>query len=347
MIGRKFAQEMATSVDRKSTTRFYSILVIANVMLWLWAAVEFRGNTVGIGLALTAFGLGLRHAFDADHIAAIDNATRKLIRAGRGVIGVGFFFALGHSLVVLIAATGIALGARSVSLNHPELKEFGCDVASVASFTFLLLIGLSNVALLKDSLRCRRIEKAEGDCAEPANLQPAGYLMRALFPFFTLVEKSWHMALVGAVFGLGFDTATEIALLSLSAGQAADGVAINNILIFPALFGGAMTLADSTDGVLMNYAYRWSIDRSGGVAFYNTGITALSICVAMVIGLGEALSFVSRKFSLTSGPWDAINRFNENLNLVGFLVVAVFAVGWAVSAGRYRMKQRQVLVRRA
>jgi high-affinity nickel-transport protein len=275
------------------------------------------GGVFGLGVGVTAYTLGLRHAFDADHISAIDNTTRKLMAEGQRPLSVGFFFSLGHSTIVFALGVLVVAGVRGLSGDSPLLRA-GAVVGPGVSGTFLLLIGLVNLAILRNLLRMFR---ADGPEQPPPTV--AGPLSRVFGRATRAVRKPWHMYPLGCLFGLGFDTATEVGLLVLAGGAAASGLPFYAILCLPILFAAGMSLFDTIDGAFMNFAYGWAFTQPVRKLFYNLVVTALSVAVALVIGSIELL-----------GVLDVIDDID--LNLVGYLVVGLFVLTWALALGVWR-----------
>ncbi len=317
----------------------FALLAVANIAAWVWALVLFRHQPVLLGTALLAYGFGLRHAVDADHIAAIDNVTRKLMQAGQRPIGVGLFFALGHSSVVIAATAAIAAGATFLAAHFDGFRSVGGVVGTVVSTLFLLLIAAMNLAILVGVWRAFRVVRRGGSVAEEdfdLLLNSRGLLARLFRPVFRLVTRSWHMLPLGLLFGLGFDTATEVALLGISATQAAQGMSIWSIMVFPALFAAGMSLIDSTDGVLMLGAYNWAFIKPVRKLYYNLVITAVSVAVALLIGGIEGLGLIGDQLGLSGGFWDGIGALNAHFNALGFAIIALFILAWAASVIVYR-----------
>ncbi|WP_322032308.1 HoxN/HupN/NixA family nickel/cobalt transporter [Paraburkholderia sp. J76] len=315
----------------------YAALIAANLGAWAWALIAFRHYPLLLGTALLAYGFGLRHAVDADHIAAIDAVTRKLMQAGQRPLGVGLAFSLGHSTVVVAATLGIALTALSLHGRFEEFHALGSTVGTLVSATFLLLLAGVNLVILRDVwMRYRRAQQGDGAAPAPA---PAGLFSRALRPLFALVTKSWHMYPVGVLFGLGFDTATEIGLLAIAAAQAGRGLPIYSILVFPALFTAGMTLVDSTDNVLMVHAYGWAMDDPKRKLYYNASITFVSALVAIVIGGVEALGLIADKLGASGGAWTLIAGLNERFGELGYGIVAAFIACWIGSVLFHRWRR--------
>ena len=270
----------------------YALLILATLAAWAWAALLFRHQPVLLGTALLAYGFGLRHAVDADHIAAIDNVTRKLMQEGKRPVGVGFCFAMGHSAVVVLAAAAVAATAASMEGRFESLKGLGGVISTSVSALFLFAIAAINLLILRSVWRTFRHVRAGGTYADEdldLLLNRRGMLARLFRPLFRLITASWHMLLLGFLFGLGFDTATEVALLGISATAAAKGLSIWAIMVFPALFAAGMSLIDTTDGILMLAAYGWAFIKPIRKLYYNLIITAVSVVVAVIIGGIEGL----------------------------------------------------------
>jgi high-affinity nickel-transport protein len=325
----------------------YATLIAANLGAWAWALIAFRHYPLLLGTALLAYGFGLRHAVDADHIAAIDAVTRKLMQSGKRPLGVGLAFSLGHSTIVIAATIGIAWTAHSLHGRFDTFKEVGGTIGTLVSATFLLVLAAINLVILRDVWRRYRHVQRDGELpAQTADsLAPAGLLSRALRPLFRLVTKSWHMYPVGVLFGLGFDTATEIGLLAIAASQADTGLPLYSILVFPALFTAGMTLVDSTDNVLMVHAYGWAMDDPKRKLYYNASITFVSAMVAIVIGGVEALGLLSDKLGLSGGIWDAVASVNERFGALGYAIVAGFIACWIGSVLFHRWRRPGALAR--
>jgi high-affinity nickel-transport protein len=313
------------------------------ILLVLVAPHEYAlgtGGAFGLGVGITAYVLGLRHAFDADHIAAIDNTTRKLMAEGRRPLGAGFFFALGHSTIVFLLGLAVVVGVRSVSGavadDGSTLHQATGLVGPVVSGTFLLLIGVLNLAMLIGIVRLiRRMRTGALDEAELADrLVTGGVLTRVYGRATRAVTKSWHMYPLGALFGLGFDTATEVALLLLAGGAAAGDLPFYAILCLPILFAAGMSLLDTLDGAFMSVAYGWAFSRPVRKIYYNMTVTGLSVAVALLVGSIELLSVLTPRLGLSGGIWDAVA--DVDLNLVGYAVVGLFVVTWATAAAVWR-----------
>jgi high-affinity nickel-transport protein len=299
------------------------------------ARLSLGGKAFGIGIGLTAYTLGLRHAFDADHIAAIDNTTRKQMSDGQRPLAVGFFFSLGHSTVVfglaVLLATGVKAIIGPVEDDSSALHHYTGLIGTSVSGGFLYLIAILNVivlvGILRVFVRLRRGEFDEGELEQ--QLENRGLLNRFLGRFTKSITKSWHMYPVGLLFGLGFDTATEIALLVLAGTSAAAGLPWYAILCLPVLFTAGMCLLDTIDGSFMNFAYGWAFSNPVRKIYYNITITGLSVAVALLIGSIELLGLFAGQLGWRGPFWDWVGGLD--LNTVGFVVVGMFFGTWAIA----------------
>ncbi|MGH7056318.1 MAG: HoxN/HupN/NixA family nickel/cobalt transporter [Acetobacteraceae bacterium] len=319
----------------------YALLLTGTLLAWLAALLSFRHHPMLLGTALLAYGLGLRHALDADHIAAIDNVTRKLMQEGKRPAAVGFFFSLGHSTVIVIAAVALAATAMSFKGQFDALRAVGGVVSTLVSALFLFAIAVMNILILASVYRSfRRVVAGEryenGDL--DALLAGRGVLARLYRPLFGMIRRSWHMYPLGLLFGLGFETATEVGLLGIAAAEAAQGMPIWSILIFPALFTLGMSLLDSTDGILMLGAYGWAFLRPMRKLYYNLTITLLSVIAALLVGGIEACGLIATELGLHGPLWDGIRALNQHFGALGILIVGLFVGGWLLSAAIYRLR---------
>jgi high-affinity nickel-transport protein len=289
----------------------------------------------GIGLGVTAYLLGVRHAFDADHIAVIDNTTRKLVGEGKRSVSAGFWFSLGHSSVVFGLALLLALGVRALAgpvqdEGSPMLQTLGL-IGSVVAGTFLILVGLSNLfAVVGIAKVLRRMRSGDFDEAElERHLENRGFLARLLGRVMRRVNKPWHLYPVGLLMGLGFDTATQVALLVLAAGAAAFTLPWYAILVLPVLFAAGMSLFDALDGIFMSRAYGWAFLEPVRKVYYNLTVTVLSVFVALVIGVIVLAGLLAERLGVETGPLAAIG--SADLESVGFMIVGMFVVAWLVA----------------
>jgi high-affinity nickel-transport protein len=292
-----------------------------------------------VGLGLTAYLFGLRHAFDADHIAAIDNTTRKLLQQEKRPMGVGFFFSLGHSTVVFALVAGLALATRAADTRIPAFQAYGGSVGAGVSGAFLWIIGILNLIVLVDIIRIfREMRGGEYDRERLENrLIERGMMSRFFGRFFGLIDSSWQMYPLGILFGLGFDTATEVGLLALAAGVATHSVPPLAILSLPLLFAAGMSLMDTLDGAFMTRAYGWAFSNPVRKVYYNITITSLSIVVALAIGTVELLQVLSTRLALSGGFWDWLN--NLDFETLGYAVVALFVLMWAMSVSIWKLRR--------
>jgi len=326
---------------KAKTTFLYVVLIAANVLAWLWAFVQLGNQPVLLGTASLAYTFGLRHAVDPDHIAAIDNVTRKLMQEGKQPISAGFFFALGHSTVVIAASLLVALSVGALEAKFDWFKEVGGMIGTSVSATFLLVIALINMAILISVYRAftalRRGEHVTDDALHDL-LSRRGLISRVLRSLFAVVTRSWHLYPLGFLFGLGFDTASEVGLLGISAAQGSAGLPIWSILIFPVLFTAGMSFIDTTDGVLMVHAYGWAFVKPIRKLYYNLTMTLISIVVALLIGGIEALGLLADKLGFEGSFWTFIARANENFGVLGYLIIGIFVTGWLFSVLIYRIQ---------
>ncbi|TAK17445.1 MAG: HoxN/HupN/NixA family nickel/cobalt transporter [Acidobacteria bacterium] len=314
--------------DRRQLGAFGAAIAALHLAGWggvWWGATH--GAPALAGLAGLAYAFGLRHAFDADHIAAIDNTTRKLAAPDRQPFGVGFFFSLGHSTVVFLMTLAIAVATQTMTTEMPHLRAVGGLIGTAVSGAFLYLIGLMNVVVMIDIARAfREARMARGDAASiEARLLQKGVLTRWFGGVFRLVSRPWHMYPVGFLFGLGFDTATEIGLLTTAAVATSQSMPIWAVLSLPVVFAAGMSLMDTVDAVLMCGVYGWAFAHPLRKVFYNLTITGLSAAVALFIGTVELLSLASAR----TGWWVGVAGWNSQV--MGYGVVALFLICWAAS----------------
>jgi high-affinity nickel-transport protein len=308
-----------------------------NLGAWVWAFAAFRAEPLLLSTCVLTYGLGLRHGVDADHIAAIDNVTRKLMGQGKRPHSAGLFFALGHSSVVVVIALVIALAAGALS-HVQQFKAAGGVIATGVSAGFLFLIAALNIVVLKSvHASFVKVKNGEPYVEEDLNalLSGGGLMARIFRPMFRLVDEPWHMLLLGFLFGLGFDTATEVSLLGISAAQGSHGLALGSILVFPALFASGMALVDTTDGVLMVNAYAWAFLSPLRKLYYNLTVTLASALIAVAIGGAEVLGLAADQFHLTGPFWALMQAASGQL---GFMVIGVFALAWVGSVIWYHVR---------
>ncbi len=339
-ISKLFANDTTNLKGRLATV--YACLIGANVFAWIWAFAVLHEKPMLLGTALLAYSFGLRHAVDADHIAAIDNVTRKLMQQGQRPVGVGLSFSLGHSAVVVLLSVAVAFAASEVQGRFESMKAVGAIVGTSVSALFLFLIAGFNVIVLASIYRTfQAVRRGEPfvDNDFDILLNNRGMLARIFRPLFGLVSKSWHMFPIGLLFGLGFDTATEVALFGISAVQATSGGSLTTTLVFPALFAAGMTLVDTTDGVLMLGAYGWAFMKPVRKLYYNMSITAVSAFVALVVGGLETLNLIGDQLGLTDGGgfWGAIGGINDNFGILGYIIIGIFVLSWLASVAIYQV----------
>jgi nickel/cobalt transporter (NiCoT) family protein len=320
----------------------YSVLFVFNAGTWLWAACAFHHYPVLMGTALLAYSLGLRHAVDADHIAAIDNVTRKLMQDGKKPVAVGFMFSLGHSTVVVVGAAAIAGMAAALQHRVDVLRNVGGIIGTLVSTIFLFAIAIVNLIILRSVYRAFvKVRRGEPYTDEDFDmlLGSRGFLSRLFRPLFRMINSSWRMYPLGFLFGLGFDTATEIGLLGISAAEAAKGLPLGAILVFPLLFAAGMSLIDTTDNILMLGAYGWAFVKPVRKLYYNITITSVSVIVALVVGGIEALGLLAGHLQLKGRFWEVVVGLNENFGELGFFIVGLFVLSWSVSIAVYKWRR--------
>ena len=326
---------------RRRVIGMYTFLVAFNILTWILAFIVFGKSPALLLLAVTAYTFGLRHAFDADHISAIDNVTRKLMQEKKRPIGVGLFFSLGHSTVVVVMTILIAAAAVAVQ-NFDQIKAIGGLVGTAVSALFLFLIAAINIVILVDIYRTFREVKNGGEYNDKSvdeSLNKRGLMGRFFRPLLKMTDSSWKMYPIGLLFGLGFDTATEVGLLGIAASTAGKGVPVAAILIFPALFTAGMSIMDTTDSILMLGAYGWAFEKPLRKLYYNLNITLISVIVAVVVGGIEALSIISNQLQLSGVVWDVLGNLSDNFGLIGVVIVLLFIVSWIVSTIIYKVKR--------
>jgi high-affinity nickel-transport protein len=342
------ARRKLSAGERASLVRTMGFVLFLHLLGWglligVVAPHGYRvgGGVLGVGLGLTAYTLGMRHAFDADHIAAIDNTTRKLMADGGKPMSVGFWFSLGHSSVVFLMVLLVAVGVRALSsgLGHDgsALQQVSGVWGTLVSGVFLLLIGLVNLAALVGILRVfRELRSGRFDEAElDRHLDSRGFLNRILGRVTRAVTKPWHMYPTGFLFGLGFDTVSEIGLLVIAGGAVAASLPWWAVLTLPVLFAAGMSLLDTLDGAFMNVAYGWAFARPVRKIYYNLTITALSVAVALIIGGVELIGLLADRMGITTGPVAAIAHVD--LEYVGYGIAALFVLTWAVAVAVWKL----------
>jgi nickel/cobalt transporter (NiCoT) family protein len=332
--------EKSSNGFRPQVIRLYGLLTVVNIGAWIWAIVALHDKPILLGTAFLAYTFGLRHAVDADHIAAIDNVTRKLMQEGKRPISVGFFFSLGHSTIVVVLSLIVYTAASAFQNQFDSLKDIGAVIGTSVSAFFLIAIALANIVILRGVWRSFQEVRKGGRYADQSldMLLGGGILARIFRPLFRTISRPWHMYPVGFLFGLGFDTATEIAILGISAAAAAKGLSIGSMAVFPVLFTAGMTLVDTTDGVLMVGAYGWAFIKPVRKLYYNLTITFISVIVALIVGGIEAMGLLKDQLHLSGGAWDLIGNLNDNFGTLGFAIIGVFVLSWIASVIIYRVK---------
>jgi nickel/cobalt transporter (NiCoT) family protein len=335
--------------DMTPTQWLQTKLMVASILLlhiigfgvFVVFVVPHHYKGLALGVAATAYTLGLRHAFDADHISAIDNTTRKLMNEGKKPISVGYFFSLGHSTIVIAIGAGIVIAEKAVyaavSHNSSGLEQFGGVFGTVVSASFLYLIAVLNIVILAGIIRVfRSMRRGDYDEAElERQLENRGLMYRFFGRWMKSITKEWQMYPVGVVFGMGFDTATEVALLATTALVASQALPWYAIMCLPVLFTAGMSMMDTLDGVFMNGAYGWAFFNPVRKVYYNLAITGLSVAICFVIGTIEVLGLLPMELHLHGSFWDTMANFN--INTAGFIIVGMFVVTWvsALTIWRY------------
>ncbi|HEY2601807.1 MAG TPA: HoxN/HupN/NixA family nickel/cobalt transporter [Thermoleophilaceae bacterium] len=337
---------IATSVRRSFTPSEWVRLgglggAVALLHVAGWGLVVYYAPSHPVlgGLATLAYTFGLRHAFDADHISAIDNTTRKFLQEEKQPLATGFFFSLGHSTVVFALATGLAVAAQAVNSDIPSFQEYGGYVGASVSGTFLWMIGILNLLVLRDIVRIARgLRSGSFDEDElEARLLDRGLMNRFFIGRASrLIRKSWHMYPLGFLFGLGFDTASEVGLLAITAGVATGHVPFLAIVALPILFAAGMSLMDTADGVFMAKAYGWAFSSPVRKVFYNITVTSLSVFVALAVGTVELLQVMSDRLGLDGGFWSWLGSLD--FEILGYLIVGVFVVTWVAATAIWKLR---------
>ena len=313
-------------------------LVAANVAAWIWAWFVFADRPALVGTAVLAYTLGLRHAFDADHIAAIDNAVRKLLQRAKAASSVGLYFSLGHSTVVVAGSVAFAAAAATMRERLDAVHELGGLFGTGLSALFLFAIAAVNLVDLRGIWAGVR-QADDGDAI--ASTPGRGVLARVLRPLFELVSSSWHMYPIGLLFGLAFDTATEIGLLTISAEAAGRGLSLSSLLVFPALFAAGMSLLDTADSALMSRAYGWALVQPSRKLRYNLFITAASAGVAIFVGAIEVSGLIGRRLDLKGQVWNSITRLNDSVAILGCAIVVALVASWFLAVFLHRFRRSE------
>jgi high-affinity nickel-transport protein len=325
----------------RNVAAIYALLAVFNAGAWLWALVAFHRFPVLLGTAFLAYSFGLRHAVDADHIAAIDNVTRKLIQEGKRPVAVGLMFSLGHSTVVVAGSLAIAYAALKLQQHLAIFKSVGVIVGTLVSAFFLLAIALVNLIVLRSVYGSfQRVRRGEPYLEEEIDLLLAnrGFLARIFRRIFSLIRTSWQMYPLGLLFGLGGGNPQQADLGGRIEAEASRGLPLASILVFPALFAAGMSLIDTTDNVLMLGAYGWAFVKPIRKLYYNMTITSVSVLVALVVGGVEALGLIGDHAGFTGGFWNLVARLNDNFGMLGYCIIVLFALSWIVSIAIYKLQ---------
>ena len=326
----------------RSIAFLYAGLISFNFAVWILIFFIGQKFPYMFPMGLLAYVFGLRHGADADHIAAIDNTTRKLANEGKSASGVGLFFSLGHSTIVFALSVGLAIAAHFVKSYIPTLEHVGSIIGTFVSAAFLYLIAFLNLAVLKDVFQIfREIKSAQNDSEKLKELEELllkrGLMNRFFRKLFKTIDAGWKMYPIGVLFGLGFDTASEIALLGLSATAGSKSMPIILVLILPLLFMAGMALVDTTDGIAMQYAYKWAFINPVRKAYYNLSITGISVLVALAVGGIEWLQVISMEFSFSGLFWNFLNAIS--FSKLGYVIIGILLISWLVAIAVYKIKK--------
>lgn len=324
-------------------SKYIAVILVLHLLGGTLLFLNLKQYPQIIGFSILAYTLGLRHAFDADHIAAIDNVVRKFVQQKKDTSGVGFFFSLGHSSVVFIMAIISAFSMQWAENNIPQLKEYGGILGTVVSGCFLIIIGVINLFLMSEFFKLLKKTKNENydDAQLEKLLQSRGLISRFLGFFYNRINKGWHMYPLGFMFGLGFDTASEIALLAISVNAVIQNLPVVVILALPLLFAAGMSLMDTADVILMSKAYSWAFATPLRKIYYNLFVTGLSVVAAILIGTIELIQLLVEKLGLNYGIWQSLDKIN--LGFMGYLLVIFFILFWSVSFSIFKfMKLEKV-----
>ena len=339
------AQELSNGLrlapgEKYRILAIYAPIVAATALGFLLSSLVGRMSVVLAGLGIVAFVFGLRHGVDADHIAAIDNTTRKLMQDGKRPLTVGTWFSLGHSTIVIGMIIALVASTRAIAGSIPLLQSSGALIGTAVSGTFLWLLGLVNVVIVLGIYRVfKQLRSGELDQNKLDELlEKRGFLNRYFSPLFRVVKKPWHIYPVGVLFGLGFDTASEIALIAISVGVGvSSSVPLWTILVLPFMFTCGMVLVDTTDGVAMRLAYGWAFLKPIRKIYYNLTITVISVLVAVLIGGVEVLQVVSGELSLNGAFWSWLNGLD--FETLGYGIIGIFLASWLASIAIYKFRR--------
>lgn len=322
---------MRSFMLKKNWIPYGVVVLFLHIVGVSFLIIGVKNHPLLLGMAFLAYTLGLRHAFDADHIAAIDNTVRKLVQQKQNPVGVGFFFSIGHSSVVFLMTIILSISVQWAQKELPHWQELGGILGTIVSGIFLVFIGILNAIILFDlqkvflNMRIGKYNEAEVE----ELLLNRGFIARFTGPLFRFIHKSWHVYPMGFLFGLGFDTASEVALLAISAGAAKDSLPVVGILSLPILFAAGMSLMDTADGIFMTNAYHWAFSTPIRKVYYNLTVTAISVIAALFIGMIELVQVISVKLNLSSGAWKWIS--NLDISWLGYFLVVLFLLSWGIS----------------
>ncbi|MGG1514311.1 HoxN/HupN/NixA family nickel/cobalt transporter [Paenibacillus oryzisoli] len=322
--------------QRKSWGGYALFILLLHVFGIIGLFTVAKSSPAFWGIGLLAYTLGMRHAFDVDHIAAIDNTVRKLVQQKRNPLGVGFYFSLGHSSVVFVMAVITAFSVQWAERELPWMQSLGGVIGASVSGLFLVIIGVLNLVILISLYKMfRKFRSGKHNEQEFEELlESRGLITRLIKPFFRFIGKSWHVYPLGFLFGLGFDTASEIALLAISAHAAKDAIPFIGVISLPLLFAAGMSLFDTADGMFMTKAYRWAFHTPVRKLYYNLTVTALAVVAALIIGVIELGQVLSEKFGMEGGFWTWLQDID--FGVLGFILVALFIVAWIVSVAVWK-----------
>ncbi|MCD1259346.1 HoxN/HupN/NixA family nickel/cobalt transporter [Paenibacillus athensensis] len=322
--------------DKRSWAGYVIVVGLLHVLGLAGLISVAPGMPTFWGLGLLAYTLGMRHAFDVDHIAAIDNTVRKLVQQKMSPLGVGFYFSLGHSSVVFVMAVATALSVQWAQRELPWMSEVGGVIGASVSGAFLVLIGLLNLVILLQLFKLFRQYRQGKQNEEEFErlLEARGFFTRLIKPFFAFIRRSWHVYPLGFLFGLGFDTASEIALIAISASAAKDAVPFVGVVSLPLLFAAGMSLWDTADGMFMSKAYKWAFTTPARKLYYNLTVTTVAVIAALIVGVIELGQVIGERVGLQGAFWTWLGELD--FGSLGYVLVAVFIVAWAVSVGLWK-----------
>ena len=340
-LGTEPGLRVLTWREKLTIVGVYTAIAVATVIGFLLLLVVARSYALFLPLGVLSYTLGLRHGVDADHISAIDNTTRKLLQQKQRPLTVGSWFSLGHSTIVIVMIVALVVAFNAVNSAYGTFTFVGTIVGTAVSAAFLWIIGLINLVIVFEIYRIFQGLRA-GELSEQGleeQLNKRGFMNRYFGGLFRVVNRPWQMYPVGVLFGLGFDTATEIGLLGLSASGASRGLPLASVLVFPVLFAAGMSLIDTTDNILMLGAYGWAFIKPVRKLYYNLTITFVSVVVAIVVGGIEALGLLADRLHLNGAFWTAVLRLNVSFGTLGYLIIGLFALSWIVSIAIYKWRR--------